>query len=71
MFYQKVRKAGNSYVVTIPKDQVDEMGLEQGDLVAVHLQRAEIRPVLDDDLREIIERLAKEHKEGLLYLAGR
>lgn len=71
MFYQKVRKAGNSYVVTIPKDQVDEMGLEQGDLVAVHLQRAEIRPVLDDDLREIIERLAKEHKEGLLYLAAR
>jgi antitoxin component of MazEF toxin-antitoxin module len=71
MFYGKLRRVGNSYVVTIPKDQVDEQDLEEGQLLAVHVQRAEIRPVLSEVARQAFEDSWRENEEGYRYLAGR
>ena len=33
MKMQKIRKSGNNYVVTIPKDEMERLGLHEGDMV--------------------------------------
>lgn len=41
-FDVKLRKVGNSYVVTIPKDTVDRFNIEEGDYIAVDIDTEEI-----------------------------
>ncbi len=42
-FDVKLRKVGNSYVVTIPKDTIDRFELEEGDFLALSLDTNEIK----------------------------
>ena len=42
-FDVKLRKVGNSYVVTIPKDTIDRFELKEGDFLAVELDTEEIK----------------------------
>ena len=42
-FDVKLRKVGNSYVVTIPKDTVDRFELNEGDFLAINLDTDEIK----------------------------
>src|SRR5574341_1991473 len=51
MFYRKLRKRGNSYVVTIPKEEVERLNLQVGQLLLIHIQRAEI----SDEIRKAME----------------
>ena len=53
MITQRLRRAGNSYVVTIPRAEIERLGISEGDLVAVTLQPVEIRPVLTPELRAV------------------
>jgi antitoxin component of MazEF toxin-antitoxin module len=71
MIAQQLRKVGNSYVVTIPKDEVERRGWQEGQLLAVQLTALEVRPVLGDDLREAIEERWERNEEALRYLASR
>ena len=71
MIYQKLRKVGHSYVVTIPKEEIERLSLEEGELLAVQVQRAEIRPVLSEELREGFERSWKRNEAGYRYLKDR
>ena len=71
MIAQKLRKVGNSYVVTIPKDEVERRGWQEGQLLALQLTALEVRPVLGDDLREAIEERWERNEEALRYLADR
>ncbi len=68
---QQLRKVGNSYVVTVPKDEVERQGWHEGQLLAVQLTALEVRPVLRPELREIVDELLDEHEDALRYLAGR
>jgi antitoxin component of MazEF toxin-antitoxin module len=52
---QKLRKVGNSYVVTIPKSEVERRGLHEGQLLAVEVQPLDVRPTMPPDLREVFE----------------
>jgi antitoxin component of MazEF toxin-antitoxin module len=70
MIAQQLRKVGNSYVVTVPKDEVERRGWQEGQLLAVQLTPLEVRPVLGDDLREAIEERWERNEEALRYLAG-
>jgi len=36
-FDAKLRKVGNSYIITIPKDSVDRFELEEGDFLALEI----------------------------------
>jgi death-on-curing protein len=58
MIVQKLRRVGNSYVVTIPKDEVERRGLRVGQALSVEVQPVEIdaRPVMSQDVREAFER---------------
>ena len=71
MITQQLRKVGNSYVVTVPKDEVERRGWQEGQLLALQLTALEVRPVLGDDLREAIEERWDRNVEALRYLAGR
>ncbi len=71
MITQQLRKVGNSYVVTVPKDEVERRGWREGQLLALQLTALEVRPVLGDDLREAIEERWDRNEEALRYLAGR
>jgi antitoxin component of MazEF toxin-antitoxin module len=68
---QQLRKVGNSYVVTVPKEEVERRGWQEGQLLALQLTELEVRPVLGDDLREAIEERWNRNVEALRYLAGR
>jgi len=71
MIAQQLRKVGNSYVVTVPKDEVERRGWQEGQLLALQLTALEVRPVLGDDLREAIEERWERNEEALHYLADR
>jgi putative addiction module antidote len=71
MIYQKLRKVGNSYVVTIPKEEVERRNIKEGQLLAVHVQPAEVRPVLSDEVRQTFEESWKDNEGGYRYLEGR
>ena len=71
MLYQKIRKVGNSYVVTIPKDEVERLDLQPGQLVAIHIQPAEVRPVLPEVVRQAFEQSWQDNEAGYRYLAER
>ena len=68
---QQLRKVGNSYVVTVPKEEVERRGWQEGQLLALQLTALEVRPVLGDDLREAIEERWERNEEALRYLTGR
>lgn len=42
-FDVKLRKVGNSFVVTIPKDTIDRFSLEQGDYIAIDIDTNDIK----------------------------
>lgn len=42
-FDVKLRKVGNSYVITIPKDTIDRFNLKEGDFLAIDLDTDEIK----------------------------
>jgi antitoxin component of MazEF toxin-antitoxin module len=71
MITQQLRKTGNSYVVTVPKEEVDRRGWQEGQLLAVQFTEVELRPVLGDDFREAIDERWERNEEALRYLAGR
>ena len=71
MIHQQVRKSGNSFVVTIPKEEVERLGLTEGQFVAMHLTPMELRPVLPPDLQAAIEQLWPRLEPALAYLKDR
>jgi antitoxin component of MazEF toxin-antitoxin module len=71
MIAQQLRNVGNSFVVTVPKDEVKRRGWHEGQLLAVQLTPLEVRPVLRPELRKIVDELLDEHEDALRYLAGR
>jgi len=42
-FDVKLRKVGNSYVITIPKDTIDRFGLKEGNFLTIELDTEEIK----------------------------
>jgi putative addiction module antidote len=71
MFTQQLRKSGNSYVVTIPKEEVERRGWDEGQLLAIQVTELEVRPVLSPELDEIVDTILDEHEDALRYLADR
>ena len=71
MITQKLRKVGNSYVVTIPKAEVERRNLKEGQLLAVEIQPLEVQPVMSERLREVFEASWRRNETGYRYLAGR
>lgn len=71
MIQQKLRKVGNSYVVTIPKHEVQRRNLHEGQLLWVEVHPLEVRPALDPRIREVVLQTWPEDEAAYRYLAGR
>ncbi len=71
MFSQQVRRSGNSYVITVPKEEFDRLGLHDGQPVYVHITPAETRPMLPPAVQEAYDRLWPEMEAALRYLKDR
>jgi putative addiction module antidote len=69
MIIQKLRKVGNSYVVTIPKEEVERQQLEEGQLLTVEIRPAEVRPVMPPDMRQAFEESWQRSEAAYRYLA--
>ena len=76
MIASRIRKHGNSYVVTIPREEMEKRGLVEGQLVGFDPVPVELRPVeqqaeLRPEVRAAAERVWAKNEAGLRYLAGR
>jgi antitoxin component of MazEF toxin-antitoxin module len=65
----KLRRSGNSFIVTVPRDEIERLGLKEGELVSVEVRPAEVRPILAADLRDAFEAEFERGGEALRYLA--
>lgn len=71
MFTQKLRKVGNSLVVTIPKDEAERLGLIEGDQVLLDLHKALVTPMLDPAAQAALDAALARHRADLEYLKDR
>jgi antitoxin component of MazEF toxin-antitoxin module len=67
----KLRRSGNSFIVTVPREEAERLGLQEGQLLAVEFHPVEIRPVLTAELRDVFEASWARNEAGYRYLAGR
>ena len=71
MIQAKIRKQGNSYVVTIPREEMERLDLHEGDQIAFQATKLETRAVLRPEIRAAWERTWEQNEEGFRYLADR
>ncbi len=71
MIVQQLRKSGNSYVVTIPKEEVERNGWQEGQMLAIGLTEMEMTPKLPADLEAIVDERWERNLPALRYLADR
>jgi len=71
MIIQRTRRSGNSLAVTIPKDVVDQLGLREGDMVALEINRATVQVELRPRVRAAFDEVRREHAAGIEYLADK
>ena len=51
-FDAKLRKVGNSYVITIPKDTIDRFELSVGDFLTINLDLSEVKKLQKEDKKD-------------------
>lgn len=65
----KLRRSGNSFIVTVPRDEVERLGLVEGQLVTVEVRPVEVRPMLSPDLGAAFDVEFERGREALRFLA--
>ena len=68
MITQRIRKVGNSYVVTIPRAELERQHLAEGDVVSLEVRRMEVRPALRPEIRRILDEHWAEDEAAYRYL---
>lgn len=71
MIESKIRKQGNSYVVTIPRDAMEQYDLHEGQQIAFTPTRQEMIPVFDPTLQKVADDVFSEYKDVFEYLADK
>ena len=71
MITQRIRQTGNSFVVTIPKEEAERPNLSEGDFVGIEIRKMQLWPELVLELREAFERSWEAREQDYHYLAER
>ena len=71
MIQQQLRKVGNSYVVTIPKEEVERLQIQEGQILSLEITPMELRPVLRPELKKAFEESWERNEAAYRYLADR
>jgi antitoxin component of MazEF toxin-antitoxin module len=66
VFTTQLRKVGNSWVVTVPREELEALGIPEGATVTVEVReaRVSVEPVLAADLREPAARALEKTRRG-------
>lgn len=51
----KIVRSGNSFVIRIPREEMERVGVDVDEYVTVDIHRADIRPQLTADLAPLVE----------------
>lgn len=71
MIEARIRKQGNSYVVTIPREEMEKLDLQEGDQIAFRPTKLETRAVLNSEIRTAMEASWERNEAVYRYLADR
>jgi putative addiction module antidote len=69
MIQSKIREQGNSYVVTIPREAMEQYKLNKGDTISFVPIRAEQRHVLRDEVQKALDEVIENDQDAFEYLA--
>ena len=69
MITARVRKTGNSYVVTIPREEMERLNIADGDLVGLEIRKATVSYELPPELEAAFKRSWEAHRETYRFLA--
>jgi antitoxin component of MazEF toxin-antitoxin module len=69
--HQRLRKVGNSFIVTIPRDEVTRLNLREGQLLDVTVEPLETVPAMDAEVRTAFEESWARNEAAFRYLADR
>jgi len=66
-----IRKSGNSFVITVPREEMQRVGVKPGDHVLVEIRPVDIRPRLIPELQRVADELVDrpETAEAFALLA--
>ena len=67
----KLRKSGNSFIVTVPRAEVERLQLAEGQTVSLEVRPVEMRPKLSPELQEWFEAFFPKHEAALRSLVDR
>ena len=73
MIHAKIREQGNSYVVTIPREAMEQYNLHKGDTITFAPTRTETETVciLAPELELLADDIFEEYRDAFDYLADR
>jgi antitoxin component of MazEF toxin-antitoxin module len=71
MIKQQLRRSGNSYVITIPKQEVERNGWQVGQRFVVQLTLLQEQPVLRPELQKKLDESWSRHEAAYRYLADK
>ena len=50
-----IRRSGNSFVIRVPREEMERIGIEEGEHVSVEIRALDVRPRLPKDLGASVE----------------
>ncbi len=50
-----IRRSGNSFVIRVPREEMERIGVEEGEPVSVEIRAVDVRPRLPKDLRPAVD----------------
>jgi putative addiction module antidote len=73
MIQAKIREQGNSYVVTIPREDMEKYNLHKGDTISFTPTRTETETVyiLTPEMEQLADEIFDEYRAAFEYLADR
>jgi len=66
---QKLRQVGNSYVVTIPKEEVERLNLHENDLIGIEVRKLQVTPQLTPEIEAAYQWSREHYAADYEYLA--
>jgi len=65
-----IRRSGNSFVIRVSREEMERIGVEEGDYVNVEIRALDVRPRLPKDLRASVEAEIPRSKRAFDRLAN-
>jgi antitoxin component of MazEF toxin-antitoxin module len=65
-----VRRSGNSFIIRVPREEMERIGIQEGEHVSVEIRALDVRPRLPNDLRASVDAEIPLSKQAFDRLAN-